>query len=83
MAELAMMQGEPNQAARLYGATEMLRDSIHAPLELGQRAHVDSIVATTRSQLGENAFAAAWAAGRVLTPDQAIAEALQMDSRES
>jgi DNA-binding NarL/FixJ family response regulator len=34
-------------------------------------------VAASRSALGEPAFAAAWAAGRLLTPAQAVAEALE------
>jgi tetratricopeptide (TPR) repeat protein len=83
LAELTMAEGEPSQAARLFGAAEILRETINAPLELRQRAHVESVVAMIRSQLGETAFAAAWAAGRALTPDRAMAEALQMYDRES
>ncbi len=41
------------------------------------RADYDRIVATVRAQLGEEAFAAAWEAGRAMTLDDAIAEALR------
>jgi hypothetical protein len=34
-------------------------------------------LATTRSRLGDEAFAAAWAQGRSLTLEQAVAEALE------
>src|SRR5204862_6189657 len=36
-------------------------------------AAYDRAVATARSQLGEQAFAAAWAQGRTMTPEQALA----------
>ena len=40
------------------------------------RADHDRDVATVRAALGEAAFAAAWAQGRAMTMEQAIAEAL-------
>ena len=39
-------------------------------------AEVERPVAAARAALGEEAFAAAWAAGRALTIEQAVAEAL-------
>ena len=41
------------------------------------RADYDRIVAAARAQLDEAAFDVAWAAGRALTLDEAIAEALR------
>ena len=40
------------------------------------RADYDRDVAAIRAQLDETTFAAAWAAGRALSLEQAIAEAL-------
>jgi hypothetical protein len=41
-----------------------------------QRTDYDSDVATARAQLDEASFAADWAAGRTLTIERAVAEAL-------
>jgi predicted ATPase/class 3 adenylate cyclase/DNA-binding CsgD family transcriptional regulator len=65
--------GEPAWAARLYGAAEVLRDVNGIPLVPVFRAEYESSVTATRVQLGEQAFAAAWAEGRTLTPEQALA----------
>jgi DNA-binding NarL/FixJ family response regulator len=42
------------------------------------RTDYDRYVAAARAQLGEDAFAASWAAGRALTLEQAITEALRI-----
>lgn len=42
------------------------------------RATYERTVATARAQLGEDAFATAWAAGTALSLDQTIAEAFAM-----
>ena len=44
--------------------------------ERNDASDIERLVATARAQLGEEAFAAAWAAGRALTLEQAVAEAL-------
>ena len=67
------------RSARLSGAAEALREVIGSELEIMERFNYDRIVPTVRTQLGENAFAAAWAAGRALSLEQAIAEALGDD----
>jgi DNA-binding NarL/FixJ family response regulator len=45
-----------------------------------ERAEQDRILAATRVRLGEEAFAAAWAAGRALTLEGAVAEAAEVAS---
>jgi hypothetical protein len=63
--------------ARLLGAAEALREAIGAPVPLVERAEYERDVATLRSQLGEEAFAATWAEGRAMRTEQAIAYALE------
>jgi predicted ATPase/serine/threonine protein kinase len=60
-------------AARLWGAAQALRDAIGVPLRSFERAINEWGIAAIRTQLGEEAFAAAWAEGRMMTPAQAFA----------
>ena len=70
-------QGQGERAARLFGAAEALREAIGAPLPPVDRLEHERSVALARTQLPNNtSFATAWAAGRGLTLDAAIAEAL-------
>src|SRR5579863_6445856 len=69
-------QGEPAKAARLWGTAEALRDAMAAPMYPIYLADYDKAVATARSELGENTFAAAWAEGRATPLEQTINEAL-------
>lgn len=73
LAALEAGQGEPRQAARLWGAAEALREAIGAPMHPVHRASSEQAVALARSELGEQAFAAAWAEGRGMTPEQVLA----------
>jgi hypothetical protein len=50
--------------------------SLRALLYLMPRDELETHMALARSALGEDAFAAAWAAGKALTPDEAVAAAL-------
>jgi DNA-binding NarL/FixJ family response regulator len=59
----------------LLGAQEALLAGIGAQDELLRRSEHERTLAAVRAQLGEAAFHAAWAEGRALTIDQAIAEA--------
>jgi len=68
--------GAPLQAARLGGAAEKLREALGQPLTPAERGDHDRAVAATRAALGEAAFAAAWAEGRVLPLEEAVALAL-------
>ena len=69
--------GRTMQAVQLLGAAEaLLETAVHA-LEPIHRAEYDRTVAAVRAQLDEAAFAAAWAAGRALSLEQAIAYALE------
>jgi non-specific serine/threonine protein kinase len=76
LADVAAADDQPERAARLFGAAEALRGVLGAPLPPGDRARYDCCVAVTRAALGEEAFAAAWAAGRALSLNQAVDHAL-------
>jgi len=60
-------------AARLWGTAQALREAIGVPLRSFERAINEWGIAAIRTQLGEEAFAAAWAEGRMMTPAQAFA----------
>jgi hypothetical protein len=53
-----------------------LLDPISASLDPADRAEYDSILTYARSQLDDATFEVAWAAGQVMTLEQAIAGAL-------
>jgi tetratricopeptide (TPR) repeat protein len=81
LGEVAVTLGQPEKAARLLGAAEMLREALDNQIWPTQRADHQRAVAATRAALSEETFAVAWAAGRALTLEQAIAEALRQDMR--
>ncbi len=71
------MARQPGRAARLFSAAEALLDAIGAHLEPADRVEFDRNVTAARAQLDEVAFAAAWAEGRTMNLEQAIAYALE------
>jgi predicted ATPase/class 3 adenylate cyclase/Tfp pilus assembly protein PilF len=73
LAEIAMAQGQRERAARLLGAAEGLRDVLGAPLPAGERARYARYLAAIRGELGEAAYVEVWAAGKGMTPEQAMA----------
>ncbi len=66
-------QGQAERAATLFGAAEALRDAIGTPLPPGLRVIYERVLVTVRAQLGEKPFATAWAQGRAMSPEQALA----------
>ena len=71
LATLASARGQPLRAARLLGADQALRSRTGRAVDPGDRPDYERTLASVRSQLGEAAFAAAWAEGAALTPEQA------------
>ncbi len=65
---------------RLFGAAEALRESVHLAVAAMDRPECDRSVAATRAVPGEEAFAAAWAAGRSLSLEEALACALTTEA---
>jgi tetratricopeptide (TPR) repeat protein len=77
LAGVAVARGHPVRAGRLFGAAAALRDSADFPLSPVMRADYERDLAAARAQLDEATFAVAWAAGRGLLLEQAIAYALE------
>jgi predicted ATPase/DNA-binding CsgD family transcriptional regulator len=75
LGEIAAACGEAERAARLFGAAEALRERLGTNLVPRLVAEYAAILAPVRAVLGEAAFAAAWNAGRAMTPAAARAEA--------
>ena len=65
--------GQPLEAARLWGAAEALCVAAGVPLPPDERAYVERARLAILSQLGQEALAAAWAAGKGMTLEQALA----------
>jgi predicted ATPase/class 3 adenylate cyclase len=78
LAAVMAAQGEPGWAARLWGAAEALCEATGAPLAPVFRADYEQAVAAARAQLGEEAFARAWAEGRAMPLEQVIDGVLGM-----
>lgn len=76
LAAVAAVRGEAAEAALLFGAAEALREAIRAPLPAIYRSAYERDVAVARSGLESARFADAWAAGRTLTLEDAVAEAM-------
>ncbi len=67
-------------AARLYGAADAIRESIGATMWQIDRDRHEPRIARATQRIGRDAFAAARAEGRELTPDAAIEHALGVAS---
>jgi predicted ATPase/transcriptional regulator with XRE-family HTH domain len=72
LADVMAVQGDLAWAARLWGMAEALREAMGYPLPPVFCADYEHALATARTQLGEKDFAAAWAEGRMTTPEQAL-----------
>jgi tetratricopeptide (TPR) repeat protein len=73
-AEFAAVGGRPEVAARLLGAAEALRVRGGVTIDPFNLGDPQALMGRVREQLGEPAFAAAWAQGESLPLDQAIVE---------
>ena len=77
LAGVATRQGDPERAARLFGAAEALGEARSVtPSFPPTQALYERDPATTLSKLDAETFAAAWAEGRAMTPQEAVTEAL-------
>jgi hypothetical protein len=74
-AELAVAAGHPGRALRLAGAAAALRETTEQPLPPAEQAAWARRVEQARRMLSDTAAAAAWAQGRAMAPEQAIAAA--------
>jgi non-specific serine/threonine protein kinase len=78
LATLAASNAQRRRAAELFGASSALCEAIHVAPDFG--AYVDpttreDVLAHLRASLGDETFARAWAHGRAMPMDRAVAEA--------
>lgn len=69
--------GDVKRAARLWGAASAWREAINQPLPLTYQRDYAPSIAQARTQLGEEVYASAWSEGYAMSPEQAIALALE------
>jgi predicted ATPase/class 3 adenylate cyclase/DNA-binding CsgD family transcriptional regulator len=82
LAGVAEVRGQSVWAARFFGIAEVLREAGGTPMPLSDRKVYERYLAAARAQLGEAAFAAAWAEGRTMTLEQALAALAQLPPAE-
>jgi ATP/maltotriose-dependent transcriptional regulator MalT len=78
---IASAQGRASEAARLFGAAQALRQPIGEFSPSPLRGDREAGVATGRVLIGAVAFEGAWAEGKAMSIDEAVAYARSMDSR--
>jgi len=81
IADVASAVGQAETAARLYGAAHERRMRAGRPIEPAFRAAHQARIDVARRALGEEAFAAAYAMGKTLTPSQVEADARSVTIR--
>jgi predicted ATPase/DNA-binding CsgD family transcriptional regulator len=73
LGEVAAAEEQDAWAVILWGAAETLYETIGVSLPPVERTAYERLMAAARARLGEEAFAAARAQGRAMTPEQALA----------
>ena len=76
-ATLAGVGGEIERAARLWGASQAVRDALGTPAQPHQAVADEAEKQRARTQIGDIAWAAAWEQGQVMTLEHAVAYALE------
>jgi predicted ATPase/class 3 adenylate cyclase len=77
LAEVLAVAGRGEQAARFLGAGEALSEGHGIAWRTLDPKSTEAMLAPARAALGEDTWAAAYAAGQALTLEEAIAEALE------
>ena len=72
VAIVAMAQGQRSWGVRLLGAVETVREARGIPRPPVMQGVYEQALASARVGLGEEAFAAVWAEGRKMTPEQVL-----------
>ena len=80
IALIAAQARRHEQAVRLMGAAERLREWLGNKAEPLVQERWDQAAVTARTRLGEMAFAAAWSAGRALSLEDAVTEARRIEA---
>jgi non-specific serine/threonine protein kinase len=74
---VAAALGDAKRAARLWGAAASWRETINVPLHPAYQRDYAASITQARTQLGEGGYASAWSEGHAMSPEQAIALALE------
>lgn len=82
LAGVVAVRGEAAWATRLWGAAEGLRENFHFLMPPVEHSSYEQAVAVVRSELGEEAFAAAWSQGRTIPLEQVIHDVLKMRGKQ-
>lgn len=77
LAAVAGELGQPERAARLFGAVERLREDASVPLAPSEVPIYLKHVAAAREQMNEEQWNAAWRGGRAMTSREAVVYALE------
>jgi predicted ATPase/transcriptional regulator with XRE-family HTH domain len=77
LALVAAALGDAKRTARLWGAASAWREAINGPLALIYQREYAPSIEQARTQLGEEAYVSAWSEGYAMSPEQAIALALE------
>ena len=72
MARTAVAHEAFDRAVVLLGAADAVRDELGAPLPPAERPGHEKDLAAARASLGDDAFAAAWEAGRAMPLEEAV-----------
>ncbi len=73
VAIVAVAQGQRTWGVRLLGTVETVRETRGVPRPPVMQGFYEQSLASARARLGEEGFAAVWAQGRAMTPEQALA----------
>ena len=79
LANVARAQGHGERAARLLGAADVLTAVMSPSVRPSERTESEIAMASVRAELGEGRFAAVFAEGRAMSPDEAVEYALSGD----
>jgi tetratricopeptide (TPR) repeat protein len=79
LAFTTIARADGSRAARLLGAAEALRERAASPMSPRERLEYDAEVAQLRGMVEAAAFEEAWAEGRAMTTEAAVADALDPD----
>ena len=81
LAGVADRQGQAERAARLFGTADALSKKTGAQVSWSLWRSLNELdLASTRAMLDSDAFAEAWARGRAMSLEEAVAEALVEDA---
>jgi len=78
LAKTAAEAGRAEEAARLFGAIDAIRERYGIEQVPNDRIVEEQLIATARARLSEDAFASAWQAGRAQPLDTSFSEALAL-----